>query len=129
MSHNRTRLTGLLFFLEVRMNVNPIDLQVLFSKASEISATLGKTDASHEAMQYVADDQLAKNSKITNEVVHNLNPSEEEGNRIEDNRQQKNSKKEAKKRRDSESELDNEGIENKRAMLDGNVGKIIDIID
>ncbi|NPV00832.1 MAG: hypothetical protein HPY53_05595 [Brevinematales bacterium] len=110
------------------MNVNPIDLQVLFSKASEISGTLGRTDASKEAVQYLADVKMANDSKNTTEVVHTLNPSEEEGNKIEDNRQQKNSKQEAKERKEF-CDDSAEGNDNKRAMLDGNVGKIIDIID
>ncbi|OHD53509.1 MAG: hypothetical protein A2Y33_08505 [Spirochaetes bacterium GWF1_51_8] len=111
------------------MNVNPIDLQVLYSKASEVASALGRGDSAKEAAQYAAADQLTKQSIDSPEVVHTLNPSEQEGNRIGDNPSQKNAKGEKKERHPGENPEDAEGHEEKRAMLDEKVGKIIDIIE
>ena len=109
------------------MNVNPIDLQVLFSKASEHAANLGRGDSVKEAAQYVVADQMTKKSVETTEVVHTLNPSEEEGNKIEDNPGKKNPGEEKKGRQ--QDETSGEAPERKRAMLDEKSGKIVDIID
>ena len=51
------------------MNVTPLDLQVLFTKAVDHAANLGKNDAANEAAQFVQNEEQTKESLDADDVV------------------------------------------------------------
>lgn len=60
------------------MNVNPLDLQVLFSKAGDYAASLGKQSSVHDAEDFVANEQQTRQSKEAPEEVNRADAYAEE---------------------------------------------------
>lgn len=112
------------------MNVNPLDLQVLFSKAADHAANLGKEAASQEAVQFIATEQASKLSRISPEIVQPTTDPEEEFNKTnpdKEEREKGNRNKQAENKKEN-SEQENHS-EPHRGMLSEDKGKHIDIID
>lgn len=110
------------------MNVNPLDLQVLFSKAADHAANLGKESANLESLQYAATEQAGELSRIAPETVQPTTDLEEEFNKTNPDKEgNENNQSNLKKRKNKEDEQTNS--EPHRGMLSEDKGRHIDIID
>ncbi len=106
------------------MNVNPLDLQVLFSKASEYSASLGKQSSVHDAEDFVANDLQTRQSKETTEEVNKADAYDEEFTNINEQTKGNSSEEESdSEKREAKPE------ENHNGLKEEGTGLIIDIID
>ena len=70
-------------FIGGTMNVTPLDLQVLFSKANDHSITQSKEAARIDSINVIANSQMTKESKEAPEVVRNIRENDEQFTKID----------------------------------------------
>jgi hypothetical protein len=113
------------------MNVNPIDLQVLFTKAVDHAAQLGREDATDEANKFDKNAKQSKDSKEANETVKARDDYDEEFTKIKEeggNKQGMSQGGKSGKKTKSQEQSPIESYEKATLKEDG-TGNIIDIVD
>ena len=106
------------------MSVNPLDLQVLFSKASDYAASLGKQSSVHDAEDYQANKLQTKNSRNAPEVVNKSDAYDESFTQVS-----KDSKNPQGNQKRQFNKKEQESNKHKKAMKEEGTGLIIDILD
>lgn len=109
------------------MSVKPLDLQVIFSKASDHAREIAKHNSSHDNAVF---NELAKsNEKSINadKTIQKTNENESENNTILHDKES-NQGNQGQKKHFSHQNPD-ENSQPKKAMLEEGKGSIIDIID
>jgi hypothetical protein len=108
------------------MSVLPVDLQVLFTKASDVSENIAKN--ANRAQNLLAEgyEKVHKESKETNEKVAKLDQYAEDFTKVNEEGGGQQSLPEQHKKKEQETA---ESKEYKRAPKEDGTGRIIDIID
>jgi uncharacterized coiled-coil DUF342 family protein len=109
------------------MSVLPVDLQVLFSKASEHSENIARQSNSNHIISVEGYEKIHKQSKETDEKVSNLDEYSQDFTKI--NPEGKRKEEQARKRKKKLKENEEDTEDNKRAPMEEGKGGIIDIID
>lgn len=112
------------------MNVNPLDLQVLFSKAADIAGNLGKESAMQEAALFGAEQELIQEGKNAQDTITQTTDVEEGFSPLNPDSKQR-------EKPDQETEFE-ENEEDRESLLQSDEsihlkgrgqGKIIDLYD
>lgn len=106
------------------MSVNPLDLQVLFTKASEYASSLGKQSSVHDAEDFVANDKQTRKSQEAPEEINKTDAYDEEFTNID-----KNNKGNPYFGSSEKKEGEDKPEEHKRGLTEEGTGLIVDIID
>lgn len=110
------------------MSTLPIDLQVLFSKASEHSENIARHSNAAQS-GYIKDyEKIHRESQEVNNKVNNMEEYAQDFTRINPESRQKKGQQKALKKKEMNKEI-KETKEYKRAPIEEGTGKIIDIID
>lgn len=110
------------------MNVTPLDLQVLFTKAVDVAANLGKENALHEAAQFVQNEDQTKDSRNANEVVKGNDNLDEEFSNVDEDGHTKQEFEE--NNNPHHRKQKNSAIKHQKATLtEDGTGNLIDILD
>ena len=110
------------------MSIRPIDLQVVLSKATEVSQSLSKSDSNIHAAQMMGNESIHQKSQQVTETVNNLEQKADEFSKInEDQKGEKEKHENEKKKKNGQDDTNKK--EYKKAILKEGMGKYIDIVD
>lgn len=117
------------FFKGCRMNVNPLDLQVLFSKTLDLQAVVQKESAIKENIQHVLTTNTTQASRDAPEVVKNTEDYAEEFTKVDkDGTNSSQQQTAGHQKESSDGNTDNEK-ESHGGLIDELSGHHVDIID
>jgi len=111
------------------MSVSPIDLQVLFSKAADLSENIARSSNATQTGQVASYEKIHRESNDINRMVNNVEQYSQEFSKINpegSNKEKQNMPREKNKK----SALTTPKMEeNKKALKEEGTGNIIDILD
>lgn len=108
------------------MSVLPLDLQVLFTKASDVSENIAKNASKTQNLLAEGYEKVRKESKETDEKVTTLDQYAEDFTKVNEEGGGQQQPQEHNKKKESES---SESQEYKRAPKEDGTGRIIDIVE
>ncbi len=110
------------------MSVLPVDLQVLFSKASEHSENIARQSNTSQAVFVDGYEKIHQQSNQANETVKNLEQYDQDFTKINPESKKRRGGENGRKKKASPDQQA-EAQEYKRAPTEEGTGRIIDIID